>query len=1154
MAATDSLISDTYLLFKEAVKNNIPSPFLITILDQDETQFLTVQQFLEQEVPPDQELYTDSNLLLVNNVNPRITRSRFYCLNDEPAKQCRTLVTEMKEQINYDQQLVEQAERVYSFIDEIENHFNSSPVDIKLKNRIYLVEYQGKSIDLNLGLYLFDLIEVNESFPFLSYHSEEKAHYKIDKEFTFLNRINSDPGPGKLSFLHHRGGGKKKDFFRIELDLKESKLITPNDQTIVNQFFDLIPGMTVKTKLSGIYSANFELSDPEGQDLPLNYETINFFFLLLTDYNQVGRDIFYTKDRITASSLKSRVNFHLKMPLVEYGENIGLYKKVESDYTLVSPLNSKFVSFTISLIKGEHDRYSINIKRALTIQDIDIAKIVISKFLSAYFEQYREIEESVKSLISDKKDVSVPSQSVKQRGSNTTPLKILQAYAPGLFTRGYGTNCPKKPKPVLDEQPKDKEILEIEHGGEVKRFYCDNGQITTFEHQGQIVPCCVAQRKSETRASSGTGTLQNPAKTIKMLQRDSYSVLPTNLSGLFSLGKNELLRRGVASGPDSFLEAVLVAVDIVTTVPQFKRNILKISQPGLFKQELFDISDVKDYLNRSEYLDPDHWYRAVEEYLGVNIYIFTITGLPNTSPGQIMVPRHSLTHVRPYRKRKALLFFINQAINQVGAGYLQTDLIVSYREGNEEAFFSEHVSRICHSLLVNTRKALIYDPLKRQVYDNVYNLKDIAKQLGFRYRYTDNGTVVTNGIAQYLDDLGKCQGLTISLINSKQKVVVVSFFFVPTAPLNLPVTKKFVRCHYRDMVDILEGDITGYTLDKEARVNGYWFSRGGYRKGVYLPIKAGTGKVIGQEFSFYGNDIAVGGPRRECVERQLRIVLGLVKWLYLIYRSNVGKSFLSFVRSYSVTDSLVNSDYQLSTIDSLLPVVNNVTEGLSYLARYSNLVTADNKIRWYNQNFKKGIVNYFRDFQEHNDLDEMEIPFFIPDYYRSSDDFRYYENNIVLYNKEELEHWFENSNHKIVVKAINKAVLSSTEPFYHQDSNGNIWLVQAGFDLEEAIWIARQWNEQGYNPGYSSTVNTVEITETSSRRSSVGRRSPAASSSRQSSVSRRSPAATTSYREYFLDVNQSIITGDYQSHPINILKHQSSYWSLLPMISPDDQN
>ena len=187
-------------------------------------------------------------------------------------------------------------------------------------------------------------------------------------------------------------------------------------------------------------------------------------------------------------------------------------------------------------------------------------------------------------------------------------------------------------------------------------------------------------------------------KSIKPQEPGRFGTLPKSLLSLlqaaFSGSSYDFNHWGIIKSTSSLIHCLcistgdpnynqyLTSIDKENYVLAIRKNIADNINLNVFKQEMYNYSlqQIKELLlNKEVFLDPHLFYRGLEEYFGVNIYVFNpegpanpIEGVTEDTTGPVLeIPRCIITHIRvsrPDRKTVIILKYPN---------YNQCELIVT---------------------------------------------------------------------------------------------------------------------------------------------------------------------------------------------------------------------------------------------------------------------------------------------------------------------------------------------------------------------------------------------------------------------------------------------------------------------------------------------
>src|SRR5207253_2607491 len=204
-------------------------------------------------------------------------------------------------------------------------------------------------------------------------------------------------------------------------------------------------------------------------------------------------------------------------------------------------------------------------------------------------------------------------------------------------------------------------------------------------------------KKSRVIAKTG-----HKIRTDKVLDVGRIGFIPKILQDLisrYSTQATDVVRFGSVRSPNSLIHCALIAVSNTDYAQltedaareefaeRIRQYIVTVIQPSLLRQELYDLSDgeiMTRLRDRSVFLDPSLYYRAVEVTFGLNIYTFNSNKSPDGTEGSLEIPRARLFHTRPLRaERPTMLIFKHMGSESDALAYPQCELIVDYDAENE---------------------------------------------------------------------------------------------------------------------------------------------------------------------------------------------------------------------------------------------------------------------------------------------------------------------------------------------------------------------------------------------------------------------------------------------------------------------------------------
>lgn len=323
------------------------------------------------------------------------------------------------------------------------------------------------------------------------------------------------------------------------------------------------------------------------------------------------------------------------------------------------------------------------------------------------------------------------------------------------------------------------------------------------------LPCCyaknqVAPGKRSTLASyiknykSGQTVVKKKAKqgtyviqSEKFVLPDRLGELPPNLAVLFSefnipeeydakdscMGK--FCRLGVVQSPSSLLHCLSKAFDqgyprTVSKREAYIKNkrdrILTGVNPAIAKQELYDATpqQIADRaINPEIYLDPNEYFRILEERYNCNIFTFT---KKTKNEGILVIPRHTYSYFKykTQTNKSTVFIYYHSGSESDVSKFPQCELIARQRtEGIDTSFKGDIVKRITTAFMTLSH-TMILQELRPPTYPRAYVLP-------FKQRIT----------GQLIDSYGKTRILTFERLAIQTE---------PLPPLNVPALQE--EAHY----------------------------------------------------------------------------------------------------------------------------------------------------------------------------------------------------------------------------------------------------------------------------------------------------------------------------------------------------------------------
>ncbi len=475
-------------------------------------------------------------------------------------------------------------------------------------------------------------------------------------------------------------------------------------------------------------------------------------------------------------------------------------------------------------------------------------------------------------------------------------------------------------------------------------------------------------------------------------------------------------------------------------------NKLKSMNMALCKQELYDLSldEISVKLDPLEFFDPDLYYRLLEEYFNVNIYVF---GSSNGSNSMI-VPRYKSFHTRPNRDRLTVLIYKN---NQ------QCELIINQlSDQHKMLIFDTTMGKYCHQFLqqvMHTYTMSGSSSLNINIYNNLYSIADHLK-------------FIPNIMSQYIDEDGKVRALNININNQ-----LMTLMILPSQPENFPID---LNIHYIDAqlaLTTMTQQPTGITKSNDM-ITGLWYKIYDVEYGEYIPIKPiktllNLDKIGPNQILLNKSKSMIG--QYTFTKKILNRLLNIVQWLYLVamYKFNLINTVDEFFDQYVIYMNDSSTIYNdLMTIPRRFPVYENYASYFDYIAKYCPALSTD-KLIMYNQDFYNKVKNYMVQFN----LNDNDIPIYIKNYYEYVSDFKTSDNTFIFLNKETLLAWQEHH------QDIYYQIVDTIYPYIYKTNYGKMFIIQNVYDykLETALSVSHHWHQYSLNIGPQGKTDTEMV-------------------------------------------------------------------------------
>jgi hypothetical protein len=856
-------------------------------------------------------------------------------------------------------------------------------------------KWLGRNPSIDDGPKIFDSLSCDENMSIIFYNGSDKSVFSckfyqdVGQKYNQIRKSISENLQKITEESHTITIIFPKMDSMIVYDLKLNKMIidTPYEKDIVpiiekNSNYSLSLGELIKISISGSFKIyNIGIVEPIFFDMILQEELLSLFLA----YDEFEN--FYP--------MKKKFFYHFKLPLLQNYEPFEPeieYETIPFEKTLIFFISQDFLpsgswvkDYHGNLMKIERDNLPVpylNIRflRSISEEFTQQFFFKINKLLSFYLNKK---DEYVKIYSSFFPKASLKEKAVIKKKIRAKNLKTLQAYAPDLFISKYARKCQEKRQPTILTDPNEIEEWtkqEIVYGGEVRKrevmeyagwnFVCKSDKYPfpglrrnidlPNREKYPFIPCCFEKPQMDkglktqyNRYILGENPLEVRRKghvitTGKVLSPGRNAFVPSVLE--FFFGSLKVFRRGTVLGPNSFLHAVLDAIDkkgynfSEDFVKEERKKIAQSVFPSLCKQELYDYSfdEIKEMIaGRYEYFDSSLFYRAVEEYYQVNIFVFlyfpayhwdVIRTSLSDKILSLEVPRHYIFYSRRIRRNwPTIIIFKHRGPESESLRYPQHELIVTE---NEKIFSDERITvklfRMFHSLVRvyrwNKEFGFSHFPRYSEVFDQ------IEKIIGEKMVRS-----------QIIDKAGKMRAIIT--------VHGITLVIPPTRPENFPTEKKITRAPLKVVKEAIYGEISGYStriIDGEKYLVGVWYVSG--FDGIYVPVEMMKFEEIKEELDKlpeHHEQILTEKDTQESVHEKsstilkiIRVLMQVFLWVSQISQDNDWRSYVKIKKELTPVEKLK----RILEIPLDLPKVKNAEEGINYLSEYCSEIFRNGQI------------------------------------------------------------------------------------------------------------------------------------------------------------------------------------------------------------------
>lgn len=989
------------------------------------------------------------------------------------------------------------------------------------------------------GLDIFNNIIVCKRLPIVVYVSFDKTRYtkiyspdKSDQQPNYNNILIPQTESNIPDAIYMRYWvpstlpyeEEKREAFRdIFYDLRSNNLFINllieegiSEQTHFNNINELIPmldiGQGKEIRVGGsfqIYNKGF--SQLAFADMIMNDKIMsNYLFL---DENQ----------KLLADKKKFDIHFKAihNSEADKKSVTLSLRKRITRDKRYVD-IEDK-VRYR-ALVDEEVPYIHCNILQAASREVISNFMIIFKLLMKKLFIEQEYVDERLYKLHPELVNLEQYEENIEDIDTDSRTCRPdLQEMAPDLFVPNYSKRCAceNQPKIIEDKeeleywQQQGKSILSFPNKNPKYWFVCpkeNRGYIGVKENRDlpnkdlyPYIPCCFKEDRmtldsikyqnylNDVKPEVNIGAkADKKITTRKILSPDKIAFIPRaiyNMLKRYSKNYSDIVRYGVPYGVNSLLHCVCIACDDPNYmkkslekkevyISQIRDIIVNSIYPTLLRQELFDYQDeeiMEMISDENTYLNPDIYYRAVEEVFNINIYTFTSIPPDNDGSdflGDLSIPRSRLFHSRPLRLNRPTVVVIKIRDNDITHDHCE--LIVDYDNKTNKIvkLFGESMTNICHDILINSVSTFTWN-------ENKDNKEDVFNTLykNIYYTFDHINTFQLPAKAQYIDENGKLRGLVFELPNKKLFTLIT----LPSQPENLPITNDVYSIDIRDIYPVL-GLPQGYSYSNSKirdsiYVDMLWYDllKIPCALGIHIyPIEKELLETKGIQEVNRSPLVNVGISLTNVIKRRRKtanILKQLLKWLFVQNRHPIDV----FIKQYFVQGE---ARYDFTNLNRILPLTSSLDDSIGYLQIVVPSLFKEGKIII---PFVNKLSSLFISFSKMNlELNKVRI---ISNYYSDIEDFDNIKETKIFTSDVDLYQWLKSTKSLVeysklfqIYTDISITLINSREPYIYKDIYQRIWLIQnvKNGNFFRALSIVKEWKMFNINLGYDIDISDVD--------------------------------------------------------------------------------
>jgi hypothetical protein len=889
----------------------------------------------------------------------------------------------------------------------------------------------------------------------------------------------------------------------------------------ISENIDSIERATECLRSSGLNISGFKIVS-YGVDLSIFYSRIfqSIYFADLVLKDELLSFFLYADERVNPLSMKKRFDLHYKNDVSDTSTVISI-KEEAAPSQLFFTSNGKKASLDQGSVY-----IKVKVNGAKSLGTVDSLIHLFRILLRIYSKKMKELRKEY-SIIESIDDILFQPPGTLTFDIDNNRTKVVDLRKRKGYDRIFGHEyarkvCQSNRQAVVLTTEKQAREFEEENDRETLKFPAprDEGEVPSFwfgclhdkypypsvkgrkhipEGAFPYAPCCFERPKDsgakgsdylhyylgEEKYRSTPVQGDNKIKTYKVIPIvGSSSYLPYDIERFlgynFRRNNGNWWRYGVQQGPNSFLHAVLSIMgnryeeskDKERYVLRYKKRIFRKTDPNLYAQELYDevFNNESEYIKEfaqddEEFFSDELWYRGVEEYFDVNIFIFTTPrkGV-DIAFGDIGLPRYKSFHTRYKKDRKSILILRNYGSDADRLPYPHYETI-GYETDKRINMIFDKISEFCYDGLLKSQMVF---SLTNSLHVNIYSRIDYSSLFDIT--------------GQYIDSYGKLRAIQCVIDGHG-----ISMIVIPSQPYNLPSMKRLKRISYGVAISLLGSPSSAFIEDD--KIKGLWFKTNDIDNAIFIPIKyidnsnkdIPPGPVPDLISSKY-IDIECSGSieRLQYLKRTVKILKEIMFYIYRKYQLLHNKGYIEFSDKYIHIGD--NKEYNIDNVQYKLPTSSSM-KGL--LRKLSEMVPdfVDNKgIRAINEEFRLKLISVLRSYylQTHGSI--INDSPYISGYFSFLSSFKEESRVYIFLNETEFTNWFayqkynEYGIYKLKTK-IDKKMLHFSEPFLFRNVDSRYYLIQniSGVEnVNDVLYTCYIWDRKRVNIGRGSTSRDMK--------------------------------------------------------------------------------